>query len=126
MKLSTRLALVVSAILVATTIATSAQAFISMRHETLASADAALINLSNQLEVSKEDDLSLALYIAGQSSIPMSLVYVTDNNEKTFLLENAGTNFQIPTNARFLKGTKETIETAGNMSASTLLIRMNT
>ena len=114
MKLSTRLALVVSAILVATTIATSAQAFISMRHETLASADAALINLSNQLEVSKEDDLSLALYIAGQSSIPMSLVYVTDNNEKTFLLENAGTNFQIPSNARFLKGTKETIETAGN------------
>ena len=114
MKLSTRLALVVSAILVATTVATSAQAFISMRHETLASADAALINLSNQLEVSKEDDLSLALYIAGQSSIPMSLVYVTDNNEKTFLLENAGTNFQIPTNALFLKGTKETIETAGN------------
>jgi signal transduction histidine kinase len=113
-KLSTRLALVVSAILVATTVATSAQAFISMRHETLASADAALINLSNQLEVSKEDDLSLALYIAGQSSIPMSLVYVTDNSEKTFLLENAGTNFQIPTNARFLKGTKETIETAGN------------
>ena len=114
MKLSTRLALVVSAILVSTTVATSAQAFISMRHETLASADAALINLSNQLEVSKEDDLSLALYIAGQSSIPMSLVYVTDNNEKTFLLENAGTNFQVPTNALFLKGTKETIETAGN------------
>lgn len=114
MKLSTRLALVVSGILIATTVATSAQAFISMRHETLASANTALINLSKQLEVSKEDDLTLALYIAGQSPIPMSLVYVTDNSEKTFLLENAGTNFQLPDLARLLKGTKQTIESAGN------------
>ena len=114
MKLSSRLAIVVSAILITTTIATSTQAFISMRHETLSSATTALVNLSNQLKVSKEDDLSLALYIAGQSPIPMSLVYVTDNKEITFLLENAGTDFVLPDQSRLLKGTKETIETNGN------------
>lgn len=114
MKLSSRLAIVVSAILITTTIATSTQAFISMRHETLSSANTALINLSNQLKVSKEDDLSLALYIAGQSPIPMSLVYVTDNKEITFLLENAGTDFVLPDQSRLLKGTKATIETKGN------------
>ena len=114
MKLSTRLALVVSAVLVTTTVATSTQAFISMRHETLASSEAALVNLANQLEISKEDDLSLALYIAGQSSIPMSLAFVTNSNEITFLLENAGTNFTLPSKDRFLKGTTSTIKTSDN------------
>ena len=114
MKLSTRLALVVSAVLVTTTVATSTQAFISMRHETLASSEAALVNLANQLEISKEDDLSLALYIAGQSSIPMSLAFVTNSNEITFLLENAGTNFTLPSEDRFLKGTTSTIKTSNN------------
>ena len=44
----------------------------------------------------------------------MSLVYVTDNKEITYLLENAGTEFTIPTQERLLKGTKETLESAGN------------
>lgn len=114
MKLSSRLALVVSAILVTTTIATSAQAFISMRHESLLNVENALINLVNQLEVSKEDDVSLALYVAGQSSIPMTLVFVTENKEVTFLTENAGTNFVIPTKEQLLKGTKKTIKSSGN------------
>ena len=114
MKLSTRLALIVSAILVTTTLVTSTQAFFSMRNETLSSTKRALVNLSEQLQVSKEDDVSLALYIAGQSPIPMSLVYVTDNKEITYLLENAGTEFTIPTQERLLKGTKETLESAGN------------
>ena len=114
MKLSTRLALVVSAILVTTTVATSTQAFISMRHETLASSEAALVNLAKQLEISKEDDLSLALYIAGQSAIPMSLAFVTNNNEITFLLENAGTDFILPTKERLLQGTHSTIKSLDN------------
>lgn len=109
MKLSTRLALVVSAILIATTAATSAQAFISMRNETLSSTKKALANISTQLEVSKEDDVSLALYIAGQSPIPMSLVYVTENKEITYLLENAGSEFILPSKAELIKGTKSTL-----------------
>ena len=114
MKLSTRLALVVSAILVTTTVATSTQAFISMRHETLASSEAALVNLAKQLEISKEDDLSLALYIAGQSPVPMSLAFITNNNEITFLLENAGTDFILPTKERLLQGTQSTIRSLDN------------
>jgi len=114
-KLSTRLALVVSAILVSTTVATSAQAFISMRHETLASSEAALVNLANQLDISKEDDLSLALYIAGQSPVPMSLAFITNNNEITFLLENAGTAFVLPSKEKLLEGAKTTIKSLDNL-----------
>ena len=114
MKLSTRLALVVSAILVTTTVATSTQAFISMRHETLASSEAALVNLAKQLEISKEDDLSLALYIAGQSPVPMSLAFITNKSEITFLLENAGTDFILPTKERLLQGTHSTIKSLDN------------
>ena len=96
MKLSTRLALVVSAILVVTTVATSTQAFISMRHEKLATMNSVLNNIVKQLNLSKEDDLSLGLYLAEHSPIPMSLAYVTDSKEVTYLLENANLDFEIP------------------------------
>jgi signal transduction histidine kinase len=105
----------VSAVLVATTVATSAQAFISMRHETLSSSEAALVNLAKQLEISKEDDLSLALYIAGQSPVPMTLAFVTNNNEITFLLENAGDDFVLPSKEKLLEGAQTTVRSLDNL-----------
>ena len=86
-----------------------------MRHETLASSEAALVNLANQLDISKEDDLSLALYIAGQSPVPMSLAFITNNNEITFLLENAGTSFVLPSKEKLLEGAKTTIKSLDNL-----------
>ena len=114
MKLTTRLAIIVTLILTISTAITSAQALIVQRDQKLATYEPVLDNLANQLTETKNDQVSLALLIATQSPIPMSLVYVTDNSEKTFLLENAGTNFQLPDHARLLKGTKQTIESAGN------------
>lgn len=115
MKLSTRLALVVSLILVSVTMATSTQAYLSMKSEKLSSIDNALSNITTQLDKSSEDDLSLSFYLASQSPIPMSLVYVTDSKEVTFLLENAGSNFDIPTKENFLKGVWKNLESSKNI-----------
>jgi len=93
MKLSTRLALVVSAILAITTIITSTQSVLVQRNEKLSTYKSVLNNLYNQLNESKEDDIALALYIAEQSPIPMSLAYVSDNSTVNYLLENAGSSF---------------------------------
>lgn len=112
MKLSTRLALVVSLILISVTMATSSQAYLSMKSEKLSSIDVALSNITNQLAKSNEDDLSLSFYLASQSPIPMTLAYVTDSKEITYLLENAGSDFVIPTKEKFLKGVERNSETS--------------
>ena len=75
MKLNTRLALVVTGLLIVTSAITSTQALISMRHEKLATMNSVLNNIVKQLNLSKEDDLSLGLYLAEHSPIPMSLAY---------------------------------------------------
>ena len=104
MKLNTRLALVVTGLLIVTSAITSTQALISMRHEKLATMNSVLNNIVKQLNLSKEDDLSLGLYLAEHSPIPMSLAYVTDSKEVTYLLENANLDFEIPSRNEFLKG----------------------
>jgi len=110
MKLNTRLALVVTGILVITSFVTSTQAILSMRHEKLATVNSVLNNIVKQLNISKEDDVSLALYLAGNSPIPITLAYITDNSEITYLLENSTSNIKVPSKTDFLKGTVNPIE----------------
>lgn len=110
MKLNTRLALVVTGILVITSFVTSTQAILSMRHEKLATVNSVLNNIVKQLNISKEDDVSLALYLAGNSPIPITLAYITDNSEITYLLENSTSNIRVPSKTDFLKGTVNPIE----------------
>ena len=112
MKLNTRLTLVVTAILIITSFVTSTQAVLSMRHEKLATVNSILNNIVKQLNISKEDDISLALYLAGNSPIPVSLAYVTDSKEITYLLENGNLQFKIPAKKDFLTGTLKPIEIA--------------
>ena len=109
MKLNTRLALVVTSILIITSFVTSTQAILSMRHEKLATVNSVLNNIVTQLNISKEDDISLALYLAGNSPIPITLAYITDNSEITYLLENSNSDLKIPGKAEFLKGTVKPI-----------------
>lgn len=104
MKLTTRLALVVTAILTISTIITSAQSLIVQRDQKLATYEPVLNNLSNQLAESSDDEVSLALLIATQSPIPMSLVYVTEGNQISFISEDAGSEFSLPTKAQFKSG----------------------
>jgi signal transduction histidine kinase len=92
--------------------ATSTQAYLSMKSEKLSSIDVALSNITNQLAKSNEDDLSLSFYLASQSPIPLSLAYVTDSKEITYLLENAGSDFVIPTKEKFLQGVERNSETS--------------
>ena len=110
MKLNTRLALVVTGILVITSFVTSTQAILSMRHEKLATVNSVLNNIVKQLNISKEDDVSLALYLAGNSPIPITLAYITDNSEITYLLENSTIDTKVPSKTDFLKGTVSPIE----------------
>lgn len=104
MKLTTRLAIVFSTILVISTIATSAQSLIVHRNQKLDTYKSVLNNLANQLSVSPEDDLSLGLLISNQSPVPMSLVYVTDNQDISFINEDAGSDFTLPTQSQFKAG----------------------
>ena len=110
MKLNTRLALVVTFILVATSLITSAQALISMKHEKLATVNSVLENIVKQLNVSKEDDVSLALYLSENSPIPITLTYISGSKEISYLLENSGIEQTIPDKSNFLNGTLKTIQ----------------
>jgi signal transduction histidine kinase len=110
MKLNTRLALVVTSVLVVTSIITSSQALLSMKHEKLATVHSVLENIVKQLNVSKEDDVALALYLSESSPIPITLSYITDSKEITYLLENSGIDQAIPSKSIFLKGTLKPIE----------------
>lgn len=110
MKLNTRLALVVTSILAFTSVITSSQALLSMKHEKLATVNSVLENIVKQLNVSKEDDVALALYLSENSPIPITLSYITDSKEITYLLENSGIDQIIPSKSDFLKGTLKPIE----------------
>jgi hypothetical protein len=70
MKLNTRLALVVTSILVLTSVITSSQALLSMKHEKLATVNSVLENIVKQLNVSKEDDVEFLLLLP-TSQTPM-------------------------------------------------------
>ena len=104
MKLNTRLAIVVTLILTISTAITSAQALIVQRDQKLATYEPVLNNLANQLSETKEDQVSLALLIATQSPIPMSLIYVTEKDQVAFISEDSGSEFNLPTNAQFKTG----------------------
>lgn len=109
MKLSTRLALVVSVILAITTIISSAQSVIVHRNENLSNYREVLNNLAFQLDNSKENDLTFALFIAQQSPIPMSLAYITSDKTITYLIEAAGSGLVIPPKDEFKKSLEEPI-----------------
>lgn len=95
MKLSTRLALVVTAILTITTIITTTQSLLVSKDEKISSYESVLNGFAKQLIDSNEDDISLALYIAEHSPIPVTLAYISDGTDSNYLLENAGSSYAI-------------------------------
>ena len=115
MKLTTRLALVVTAILTAATVVTSAQALIASRDSKLSTYFTVLDSLANDLKNTKDDPTSLALLTAENSPIPMSLAFVT-NNDISFLTENAGSEFKLPTSDQFKIGLQKTIQITNHLT----------
>ena len=115
MKLTTRLALVVTAILTAATVVTSAQALIASRDSKLSTYYTVLDSLANDLKNTKDDPTSLALLTAENSPIPMSLAFVT-NNDISFLTENAGSEFKLPSSDQFKIGLQKTIKITNHLT----------
>ena len=115
MKLTTRLALVVTAILTAATVVTSAQALIASRDSKLSTYYTVLDSLANDLKNTKDDPTSLALLTAENSPIPMSLAFVT-NNDISFLTENAGSEFKLPTSDQFKIGLQKNIKITNHLT----------
>jgi len=109
MKLTTRLALVVTAILTLATVVTSAQALIASRESKLTTYYTVLDSLAIDLKSTKDDATSLALLTAENSPIPMSLAFVA-NNDVSFLTENAGSEFKLPSTKEFKIGLQKTIK----------------
>ena len=115
MKLTTRLALVVTAILTAATVVTAAQALIASRDSKLSTYYTVLDSLANDLKNTKDDPTSLALLTAENSPIPMSLAFVA-NSDISFLNENAGSEFKLPTSDQFKIGLQKTIQITNHLT----------
>ena len=113
MKLTTRLAIVVTAVLAVISIISSTQSILVNRNEKLATYKSVLKNLTTQLSNTTEDEVSLALFVAENSPIPMSLVFVTNNSAMSYLAENAGSNMALPNKETYKRGLKESIELNG-------------
>lgn len=114
MKLTTRLALVVTAILTAATLVTTLQAVIASRDSKLSTYNTVLNNLANDLMNTSDDVTSLALLNAENSPIPMSLAFVA-KGDVSFLVEDAGTSFQFPTNKQFQIGLHQSLNIPGGL-----------
>lgn len=110
MKLTTRLAIVVTGVLTVISIIAGTQSILVNRNEKLATYNSTLNNLSAQLNASIEDPVSLALFAAENSPIPMSLVFITNNSVMSYLSEDAGTNFTLPNKSSYQKGLSKPIE----------------
>ena len=115
MKLTTRLALVVTAILTVATVVTSGQALFASRDSKLTTYYTVLDSLANDLKNTKDDPTSLALLTAENSPIPMSLAFVA-NSDISFLNENAGSDFKLPSNKEFKIGLQKPIQISNHLT----------
>ena len=110
MKLSSRLALVVSIILAFGTIATSFQAVATMRSQKLSAYKSLLNSYADQIKTSKEDELTLAIYLAEHSPTPMSLALVTNKNDNSIIVEDAEVSFRNYDNKQYQLGKVKPIQ----------------
>ena len=115
MKLTTRLALVVTAVLGFSTIVSGTHAVIVNRNNQISTYKTILNNISKQLKDSDEDDVSVALLSAEQSPIAMSLVYISNGNEITYLAENTGTAFINPDKSQLVAGQNHAVQIGNNL-----------
>lgn len=116
MKLITRLVIVVTAVMAIISVISSTQSILVNRNEKLATYKSVLSNLTTQLSTTTEDEVSLALFVAENSPIPMSLVFVTNNSSMSYLSEDAGSNMTLPDQKSFQKGLRQPIERDGYLT----------
>lgn len=111
MKLTTRLALVVTVLLAVVSIISSTQALLVDQNQKLVTYKKVLNNLANQLNTTKEKETSLALLLANNSPIPMTLAFVANKTDVTFLTESAGSELKLPSATEYRAGLKAPLDT---------------
>lgn len=115
MKLTTRLILVVTIILSVSTFASGFYSAYLNRQNQVDDYIQLLNNTSKQITTSGEDPISFALLLAEQSPIPMTLIYISDEQKISYLAENAGTDFKLPDASKIFKAKQAPKEESGNI-----------
>ena len=110
MRLTTRLAIVVTGVLTVISIISGTQSILVNKNEKLATYNSVLNNLSTQLTTTTEDPVSLALFSAENSPIPMSLVFIANNSAMSYLSEDAGSDLEFPARSVYESGLKRPIQ----------------
>lgn len=110
MKLTTRLAIVVTIVLATISIISGTQSILVNKNEKLATYVATLNNLNSQLTSTTDDPVSLALFTAENSPIPMSLVFIANNSAMSYLSEDAGSDLEFPVLKVYRTGLKKAIQ----------------
>jgi len=97
MKLQTRLTALVSTIIILISTAIGLFAIIITEHNEIARVDTVLSNSINQLINSKDDPLSLALFLADQSDQKFTVSYISEVRDITSLNQSSGDLIKVPT-----------------------------
>ena len=115
MKLTTRLILVVTIILSVSTFASGFYSAYLNRQNQVDDYIQLLNNTTKQITTSSEDPISFALLLAEQSPIPMTLIYISDEQKISYLAENAGTDFKLPDASKIFKAKQAPKVEIGNI-----------
>jgi signal transduction histidine kinase len=113
MKLSTRLSIVVTLLLTVVSLTVGAFSIYTNRSTQIQTYDEVLKLAVADLTNSDEDPFSNSLVVAENSTIPMSLVYITNSNDISYLAENAGNIDSKPTANQIATGLKSSIQISG-------------
>ncbi|MFM2127523.1 MAG: hypothetical protein RIQ86_36, partial [Actinomycetota bacterium] len=92
MKLTSRLVIVLTIFISIATFSAGLFSVITNHDQQVSNYKKSLNVIHDEMKRSLEDPVSLALLIANQSTIPMSLGFITDDNDITYLVDNAGTS----------------------------------
>lgn len=94
MKLTSRLIIVLTFFISLATFSAGTFSIYANREQQINNYKQSLNAIYLEMKQSKDEPVSLALLLANKSLIPMSLAFISDNNEITYLVDNAGTELQ--------------------------------
>jgi K+-sensing histidine kinase KdpD len=115
MKLTSRLVIVLTLFISLATFSAGTFSVISNHDQQINNYKKSLNSIHTQLKFTKEDPVSLALLIANQSTFPMSLAFITDDNQYSYLVDNAGENLGKVTKDLVDKGDKANLIIDSNL-----------
>lgn len=110
MKLSTRLAVVVTVILTIVSLSIGTFSIYINKSTQVDALDLILKNAVSELSLSEEDIFANSLVIAEKSAIPLTLIYLTRSDSLSYLSEGAGSLNEKPSLNQIANGKKRAIQ----------------